>query len=247
MFPDTLPSGDFSDLRKTDTTQVLEVLSPYTVKLANGDIIRLTGLNYTDYAGAEAGPFAITALKILKDMLEGEDIEVYQTPKKDTGRMNRMGHQLAHLMRRDDGAWAQGVILSLGLAQVQTTQSNAEMAAQMYMLEDAARKANLGIWPGDDAILTPDNAAEHVNSVRIVEGVIKSTAMNKNRTYLNFGGNWRDDFTISIAPENKRRFSKNGMNPLEWSGKRVRVRGWLEDYNGPHIEIDHPEALQFIE
>jgi len=64
--------------------------------------------------------------------------------------------------------------------------------------------------------------------------------------YLNFGKNWRDDFTVSIAPENKRVFSKQSINPLEWNGKILRVRGWVEDYNGAYIEIDHPQAVEVL-
>ncbi|HOO81810.1 MAG TPA: thermonuclease family protein [Alphaproteobacteria bacterium] len=243
-----LPASDFSALRKTGEAQVLEVISPLTVKLSNGDIVRLPGLHFPDYdyTAERTGPFALTAMKVLQDMLEGKKVEIYQTPKKDWGRTNRMGHALAHLVRSDSGLWAQGMLIRLGLAQVKTSQRNPEMAAQLYALEAEARHEKIGIWENDDVILSPEDALKHLNSFQIVEGVIQSAAMKKNRVYLNFGGNWRNDFTVSIAPEDRRIFSKAEINPLDWNGAHVRVRGWVEEYNGAYIEIDHPEALEIL-
>ncbi len=240
------PEGNYSDLRETGKAEVLEVISPLTMKLSNGDIAHLNSLHLVDNTPEHAGPFAVTALNILKDMLEGETVLIYQAKKKDWGRTNRMGHTLAHLAREKDKAWVQGTLVGLGLAQVQTTKRNPEMAAQLYALEKHARKEKLGIWAKDAKIISPDEAPEHINSFQIVEGTIESAALKKNRVYLNFGRNWRDDFTVSVAPEDRRAFSAKGLNPFEWSGKKIRVRGWIEDYNGAYIEIDHPEAIELL-
>jgi hypothetical protein len=240
------PKGNFKELHETGKADVLEVISPQTMKLSNGDIIHLVGLHFTDDTPQDAGPFALTALKILKDMLEGETVLIYQTRQKDRGRTNRMGHVLAHIVRQKDMAWAQGTLAGLGLAQVQTSLRNPEMAAQLYALERYARKEKLGIWAKDAQVLTPEGAKDYVNSFQIVEGVIESAALKKNRVYLNFGNSWRDDFTVSIPPAHRREFSKAGLNPFDWNGQRVRVRGWVEDYNGPYIEIDHPAAIELL-
>ena len=240
------PQGNFEAMKETGSANVLEVISPLTMKLDNGDIVRLSSLHLTDYTPDNAGPFALTALKILKDMLEGQTVVIYQTKNKDLGRTNRMGHSLAHIARKSDGAWVQGILVGLGLTQVKTSQRNADMAAQLYALEQAARKSKDGIWAEDTVILNHTEAGEHLNSFQIVEGKIESAALKKNRIYLNFGRNWRDDFTVSIAPEDKRVFNKASINPLDWNGKSVRVRGWVDDYNGPYIEIDHPEAIEIL-
>ncbi len=73
-----------------------------------------------------------------------------------------------------------------------------------------------------------------------------STAMIKNTIYLNFGDNWRTDFTIEIPSNAKRRFSKAGLDPLQWGNTRVRVRGWIDSYNGPIVKVEHPEAIQIL-
>jgi len=243
----SFPQGNFSALRDMGKADVLEVITPYTIKLNNGDIIRLSGLHMTDYTADHAGPFALTALKIMKDMLEDESVTIYQTTRKDWGRKNRMGHTLAHLVRNKDNAWAQGTLVGLGLAQVKTSQRNPEMAEQLYALEKAARLDKTGIWANEKLVLSVEDTTNHINSFQIVKGVVQSAALKKNRVYLNFGKNWRDDFTITIAPEDKRFFTKAGHNPLDWNGKKIRVRGWIEDYNGPNIEINHPQSLEVLE
>lgn len=245
-FAQAFPEGNYEALRETGKATVLEVLTPLTMKLDNGDIADLNGLHITDYTPRQTGPFALMALKVLKDMLEGEVVVIYQTKTKKLGRTNRMGHTLGHIVRQRDGAWVQGTLVGLGLAQVKTSQRNSEMAAQLYALEAAARKSKTGIWAEGGLILTPEKAADYTNSFQVVEGVIESAALKKNRVYLNFGRNWREDFTVSIAPESRRAFSKDGTNPLDWNGKRVRVRGWVEKYNGAYIQIDHPAAIEIL-
>lgn len=233
-------------MRNFGLVRVIEVVSPQTLKLSNGEIVNLVGIRLPDYTVESAGPFAQTTLKVLKDMLEGQQVNLYRTKNDKTGRENRLGHSLAHLERQSDKAWVQGTLVSLGLVQARLTQSNPEMAEQLYALEAAARKSKIGIWAEDNAVLTPDEAQNRINSFQIVKGRIRSAAIKQNRIYLNFGHNWRTDFTVSIAPEDRKSFSKAGYNPLEWNGRDVRVRGWVEDYNGAYIEINHPSAIEIL-
>ncbi|MBX2834062.1 MAG: thermonuclease family protein [Micavibrio sp.] len=236
----------FDGLTQTGEATVIEVITPYTVQLDNGTITNLTGLNYPDYDARDAGEGSLLAMKILKDMLEGQKVRTFQTMDSRWGRVNRMEHELAHLQKVDGDLWVQGVVLSLGLAMVETAQRNTEMAFEMYALEKEARTEKLGIWAEAAHIFSPQEAADHTNNFGIVEGKIVSVAMNKNRLYMNFGQNWRDDFTVSIAPKNLKIFNLAGYDFLQWGGRHIRVRGWIEEYNGPHIEIDHPQAVEEI-
>jgi endonuclease YncB( thermonuclease family) len=244
-----LPQGDFGSLRDIGIAEVAAVIDPKTVQLVDGRVIRLSGLDFPDYNPDDPGPLSVTALEILQDMLNGQTVYVFQTVKKDVGRTNQMGHHLAHLQRQSDQTWVQGALLSLGLARAKTTQRNPEMAQQMFALEQQARESKIGIWTQDAGypILTPEQAGDHLQSFQIVEGKIHSVSIRQNRIYINFGADWRSDFTVSIAPAGRRLFSKAGMDPLQWNGWTVRVRGWVESYNGPYIEIDHPQTLEIID
>jgi len=162
--------------------------------------------------------------------------------------MNRMGHDLVQLERLDNHAWAQGALLRLGLARVKTTKVNADLADDMLALETLARREKIGIWAEDGfALFTADDAQNAVGTFAIVEGQIESVALKKNRIYINFGKDWKRDFTVSIAPADKRVFSKAKLDPLGWGGKRIRVRGSVRDYNGPYMEVTHPAAIEFLD
>lgn len=244
---EVLPQSELSALKKTDDAKILQVITPYTLQLDNGRIVYLTGLEFPDYTPLGPGDFSLTAMRILRDMLTGEMVEVYQTAHKTRGRLNRMGHQIAHLKRKRDDVWVQGALLSLGLARVQTSARNYHMAPEMYALEGIARQAERGIWR--DKTMRPiahDETPAVIDTYQLVEGTVQSVAENNRRIYLNFGKNWRTDFTVSIAPEERRNFSKRGVDPKQWNHHRVRVRGWVESYNGPFIEIDHPEQLEIL-
>lgn len=230
------------------TAEVLKVIDPQTILLHDGRTIRLSSLYFPDYDFHLPGDFSLLAKKILEDMLLGQAVNIYQTPRDNWGRTNRMGHQIAHLQRQSDKSWVQGVLLSLGLAQVQTGQRTPEMAEAMYAIEDQARSEKIGVWEDEKfQVKTTSSISDHLDSFQIVEGIVTSTALKSNRVFLNFGKDWRKDFTVSVSPEDKKFFVKQGYDPLAWNKKYLRVRGWVRDYNGPFIEINHPQAVEVLE
>lgn len=242
-----MPGGDFSDLRRTGTAQVVEVVNPLTVKLEDGRFIHLAGLDYPDLDFYEPGDLSVTTVEILNDFLKGHDVVIYQTRSSKAGRINRMGHHIAHLVRSDKDVWVQGMVLALGLARVRTTKYNPDMAGQMLALEGAARGAKDGLWGMEDyKVLTPEDAGNNIGSYQLIEGSIRNVSRQKNTLYLNFGANWRDDFTVSVRSSDLRAFQKLKLEPQDWNGKRIRVRGWVESYNGPHIKIDHPARIELL-
>ncbi len=247
FFMQNASADDFSSLRKTGVAKVSEVLNPLTIKLEDGRIVHLAGLDFPDLDFYEAGDLSITAQKILKDFLTNRKVVIYQTKSKDKGRMNRMGHHIAHLVRADDNIWTQGLLISLGVARVRTTKYNPEMADQMLKLEEKARKNKSGMWNMDKhQVLSPEQTQEYIGSYQIVEGRVHNASMRKNKLYLNFGNNWRDDFTVAISALNLKQFIKKKIDPKSWNGKLIRVRGWISSYNGPYMEIDHPERFEAL-
>ncbi len=240
-----MPHGDFFELRPINTGKVQQVIDPFTIQLEDKRIIRLSGIDFPGYNPNLPGPLASMTLKILKDMLEGKTVNVYQTMDEKWGRSNRMGQQLAHLEVQQGSAWVQGTLLALGLARVMTDERTPEMASQMYMFEQLARAEKNGLWALDDyKVLTPEEAESHSGEIMIVEGKVVSTAMRQNNIYVNFGTDWKSDFTITILPQNRLKFFDRNIDPLKWNNKVIRVRGYIGDYNGPYIEADHPESIE---
>jgi hypothetical protein len=65
--------------------------------------------------------------------------------------------------------------------------------------------------------------------------------------FLNFGYKWRTDFTISIVPDVRKIFARAGLNVVDLGRKTVRVRGWVEEWNGAHIKLEQPERLEILD
>ena len=85
-----------------------------------------------------------------------------------------------------------------------------------------------------------------IDTFQIVEGEVVDAAVVRGRAYLNFGADWREDFTVTVAPKDRRAFENAGLDLESLAGRIVRVRGWLDSYNGPQIVLTHPEQLEIV-
>ena len=83
--------------------------------------------------------------------------------------------------------------------------------------------------------------------LRLAEGRVVSVGTTPKRDYLDFGRVWKDDVTATIGAKALRLFSASNIDPLAFKGKRVRLRGWIEDHDGPSIEIESPAQIEVVE
>ena len=99
----------------------------------------------------------------------------------------------------------------------------------------------------------PASAAQRAGKIgrrargfQIVEGRVLKVAITRRRTYLNFGRDWKRDFTIVVEARFRRAFPERGKRLKKLEGKRVRVRGWLRWRNGPMLTATHPEQIEVL-
>jgi hypothetical protein len=116
--------------------------------------------------------------------------------------------------------------------------------------EAAARAAKLGLW-GDPryfpkAAENPGAIAAERGRFTLVEGKVVSVRESGGTIYVNFGRRWSEDFTVTIRKRNERAFSAAGLEPRRLEGRRVMVRGWIEERGGPWIEAAAPEQIEII-
>ena len=161
-------------------------------------------------------------------------------------KLDRHGRLLAQLYTAD-GTWIQGEMLSAGMARVYTFADNRALAADMYAHERDARAARRGIWAERFyAVRTPDELDKLTGTFQLVEGRVVRAALVRSRGYLNFGEDWKTDFTVEIPPAAQALFRRAGFDVAALSGKRIRVRGWIESFHGPMIEANHPEQIEVV-
>ena len=65
--------------------------------------------------------------------------------------------------------------------------------------------------------------------------------------YINFGRRWSQDFAVTILKRNQRTFSAAGLEPDKLTGRRIRVRGWIEERGGPRVEAASPAQIEVAE
>ena len=227
---------------------VVEVTDGSTVLLDDGETVRLAGIQTPSRAeGGAASPaaqLAMDARQALAALVQGRRVGL---ALGDT-RRDRYGRLRAHLVRTDDGAWIQGTLLAAGLARVHSLVDDRAAVADMLAIERRARADRLGIWSQPHYRVRAASVADAgLRSFQLVEGRVRAAAVVRGRGYLNFGADWREDFTVSIAPRDRRRFEAAGIAVEDYEGRLVRVRGWVESFNGPMIEATHPEQIEVLE
>jgi endonuclease YncB( thermonuclease family) len=226
--------------------RVTEVIDGDTLRIQGHDAdVRLVGMQAPKLPlgrkGFTAWPLAEEARAALAALVNGREVTLRlgETPR------DRNGRTLAHVVR-DDGLWVQGEMLRRGWARVYTFPDNRRLSAAMLAAEAEARAASRGIWSQPFyAVRSPDPPAlrADVGSFQIVAGRVVDAARVRDRVYLNFGDDFRSDFTVSLDRGAQALFAAAGLDPLALEGRAVEVRGWLVSRNGPMIEVTHPEQI----
>ena len=158
--------------------------------------------------------------------------------------MDRYGRLLAHLFL-EDGTWVQGEMLKRGMARVYSFALIIRaVVTGMLEAEKEAFNAERGIWELNYYKIRPqENSGRYTNSFQLISGKIIDVATVRSNTYLNFGDDYKTDFTIVVPNRVKKMFEKMAINLTELKDKNIIVRGWLKYYNGPSIDLTHPEQL----
>jgi len=195
----------------------------------------------------KAWPYAQESKDGLSALIKGRSVQLFYGGET----RDRYGRAVAQVYTLDKNSkpdlWVQSEMIRLGLARVFSWKGELADLAALYTVETQARDRNRGIWANSFYAVRrpdPDPLAQFVDSVQIVEGIVTSTADVRGRIYLNFGADYKTDFTVAIAKKNVKRFA--AVNPVSLTGARVRVRGWIEMINGPMIWLDHPGRLEVL-
>lgn len=145
-----------------------------------------------------------------------------------------------------DGVSLQLELLAKGLAAVRLSPAfdDETRLDAMFALEDQARKARLGIWgKALAATVQAADSAARIGHRQIVEGRVQRVSDNDRYVYLNFGADWRTDFTARL---HRKQVDRDGLDPQEFRGKRLRVRGFVQESRGPLIDVSHPKQIEIL-
>ncbi|SMF38482.1 Endonuclease YncB, thermonuclease family [Tistlia consotensis] len=240
---DALPPGFVAG----ETVRPVEALDGDTLRLADGRELRLAVIEAPkrplDVAADRPWPIADAARSALAELALERDWSLVPagTPR------DRYGRLLGHLVDAE-GTWLNGELVAAGLARAVSRADLRLGARRLLEIERLARARRLGLWSLQAyRVLPAEEARFGLNRFALVEGRVLAVATVRGRTYLNFGEDWRTDFTVSLEPAARRLFEREGVDLENYQGLRLRVRGWLQPVNGPMIEVTHPEQLEVLE
>ncbi|TNE36403.1 MAG: thermonuclease family protein, partial [Alphaproteobacteria bacterium] len=144
------------------------------------------------------------------------------------------------------GGWLQEELIRNGLA----LWSGAalyppSLRSRLLAAEKEAREERRGLW-ARFRIFKAEKPIEKKfdGQFVLVEGHILDVYRSAKVTYLNFGDDWRRDFTVAVSSRDRKNFAHESWKFRNLVHSWVLVRGILRFYNGPYLEISFPEQLE---
>ncbi|MGD0640380.1 MAG: thermonuclease family protein [Roseiarcus sp.] len=225
--------------------KVDEVTERLEIRLDDGRLVRLAGLDVPDAARGEPET-AANARAFLVGRLAGRDVALVAFAAKP----DRWGRVLADLSLAEPSGGAPPsvslLLLSAGFARVRPEFETRGCVAERLAAERGAREAGLGLWNDPDyAILDAvdtEDLAERDGRFVLVEGIVRRVGVGRSRLYLDFGG--RNGFTVIVARKSQSAFESAGAPLNALAGEKVRVRGVLDDRFGPRLEVAEPLMIE---
>jgi micrococcal nuclease len=188
-------------------------------------------------------PVAQQALQVLKQLAVGTSLVLTSTPPKQD-RYGRIRVQAF------DHVWLQMALLERGLARVEIAPDREECAPDLYEAEARARGASLGLWALPQyavkaaATLSPGLAG----SFQLVEGKVANVGVHDGRAFLDFQDDYRQGFSATVAPEDRKAFRNAGFALEDLAGRHVRLRGVIEEFGGrPEIALSNPYQIEILD
>ncbi|NKD55125.1 MULTISPECIES: hypothetical protein [unclassified Haematospirillum] len=205
-----------------------------SIALQDGTTIKLDGIDtITDPV----------TLPYLRTLLDGERICISASPPLP----DRHGRLSGDVYRERDDLWVQEQLVLSGLAFVVPTPGAGESARKLLGRESGTRMKDREQWQQAKILKQADTVGQDdQGTFRIVEGIVRRTTRTNKGAYLDFGADWRTDFSVFLPPATTRRLERAGMTLRKLSGRNVQIRGYIEKRAGYLITLTEPDFLQIL-
>lgn len=179
--------------------------------------------------------------RTLHELIDGRPVRI----DEGGSSFDRYGCLVAHV-ETDDGVSLQQALLERGLAMVNPAASSASSGniEAWLTLEEKARQAKVGLWR--NPATQPRKASAtfgQIGRTSLVQDRVVRVSSNDRYVYLNFGQDWRTDFTVRVR---RKLLKQGGLEPSHFDGKTLRVRGFVQEARGPLIDISHLKQIEVI-
>ena len=228
--------------------KVLEVIDGDTVRLSNGKLLRYIGLDTPEVRTKRNGkfeynpqPFSLEATEYNRKLVEDKIIRVeFDLEKKD-----KYGRLLGYCFV--DNIFVNAKLIEQGYAVLYTRVPNVKYSKEFVASQKQARLNRKGLWFNFKTV-SASKAHMYVNQIKAVKGKVLNAHKSDKCVYLNFGQDWRNDFTGVIFNDTLAAFAKEGIDPVVfYKNKEIEIIGRIKEYNGPEIIINSPSQIRVLD
>ena len=143
---------------------------------------------------------------------------------------------------------AQAYLVEKGAVRVAPQTDRHDFIATLLVLENTARIKKRGLWAlSNYRVFDAKYAHGATGAFHLVSGIVLTAADTRSRFYLNFGADHQTDFTASARKSFYRRWAADGVDLATLEGKALRIRGFVEEINGPSIDLKHHQQIEVVE
>ena len=246
------------------THHVTEILNARSIRLDDGSVLHLSGIetpqriiSVQSMTGSDRPHQAI--ILYLEKLVLGRAVELrsarHGRSRSHSHARDRHNRIRAHVfvLRGGERLWLQGELVRSGLALAGSERGDRNNACvkKLQAFEREARDNARGNWGNRifrvlDAA-NPKEIARYDQTFQLVEGRVRRLSEFNNKLYLNFGHDWKTDFTVVIGRYILRRMKSQVEELKRLKGKTVRVRGWVELRKGPLISLTAAHDLEILQ
>lgn len=167
---------------------------------------------------------------------------------------DRWGRRPARILLDPDGANPRDLATTLvaaGAARVDPGAREALCDPALLAREDVARRAARGLWREESARALPadrpDLLLARVGRFAIVEGVVAGVGERARRTFIDFSRDWDGGFTVIVPTRIWATLAARGLDAPTLTGRRIRVRGIIQEWRGPAVELSTADFVETID
>ncbi|MDF2367061.1 hypothetical protein [Sneathiella sp.] len=225
-------------------THVAERVEADLIVTKNNDRIALYGVRLVEEA--QDPTLYRKAQRFLRQSFEPPSFRLDVQAFRESGSaQNRYGDLHGKILLAD-GTWLQERLIAQGYGVWSGAPDYPPALRQrLVQAETGAAIEKLGIWRHIRIVNANQPARQFWNGQFIVaKGLVREVFRGASATYLNFGEDWRNDFTVAIPSRSRKKFEREDWKIADLKNRSVTVRGAVRFYNGPYLELDFPEQLE---
>ncbi len=234
-------TGVVSFMRADTGAAVKRVFDGDSILLSDGREIRYIGIDAPETGGNRPAEYGgDRAADANEKLIDSKEIRL----ELDRELKDHYGRTLAYVYVGDE--MVNREMVRSGVALAVPYPPNLKYEMELFEAMDEARRARRGLWAEPNRwMVSVDEAARYIGESKTVVGRVTSTGAVGAGVFLNFGPDYKTDFTAFIPRDDLGYFSGAGIvNPADhYRGKTLEITGSIYERNGPSITLRHPHQI----